>query len=412
MNLSLIVRQSGCLLIASLALVAQRASSLPFWDNAISYYPVPTSSNYVFLSGMTNSEGNVWAPIGSNQAPNSASDVAVVNYPLSYPGLECSAQNAFEFGETPSSTNYYSERIPIHPPMLAGLTFTGGNAGYQITNGYLMKSDTIYYSFIFQIGALGSLPTTGSFICGFNTLVGPQPTAISYASGRLYFELSGTTNYTIGIGANTSAASGATFVPGMLFNTNSTNFVVVAYTFVPGNGGSNNYAQIWVNPDPSTFGAAVPPTPSATNANNAGGLGSGAAVNQVMSFYWRQGNSLEPLVYAADLRIGYCWGCVTPPAVNPAPQAATLSVAAVSSNLNIVSLQTNTPCYLMQTSTNLPYTSNTWALVSTPPSVSGGNYNVTNVVPAITNLTVVGSVTNTNITSVPAVYYNVKTYAN
>jgi hypothetical protein len=422
MTLKTLSRLSTFPLIVALAFAAQKASCLPFWDSATNY-PVPSGSPfYVNLVNLINPEGNAWGQVGSIPQPY---DIEVVNYPLTYPGLECSASNSFFFGNTGGNTGY-SERIAIHPPMLAGPTLTYLNVTNQITDGYVMSlGTTIYYSFIFQIPTLASLTTGGGFICGFNNLVGPQSGTISVANARLYFELpsNGSTNYKIGIGANTSAASGATFATN-LFNMTSTNFVVCSYTPLPiitsvvggvTNFVTNNYAQMWINPDPSTFGAAVPPAPSATNNNNAGGVGGGVAENQVMSFYWRQGNIAIPEVYAADLRIGYCWACMTPPSNNPAPQAATLSIAAASSNLAVVSFPTNTPCYLMQSSTNVVYASNTWPIVTTAPTLVGTKFVVTNTVAAITTVTsnVVGNVTNkTTNTFLPPTYYQAKTFAN
>ncbi len=431
MNFKKFARLSAYSLMAGLAFFAQKASCLPFWDAATNYGTVPPGG-FINLGGndtlngpynpigLINPEGNPWCRVFTNTSP----DVQIVNYPLSYPGLECSASNAFLFGFTGGNTGF-SERIAINPPMLAGPTFTGVNSGYTISNAYLMNSGTIYYSFIFQVQNLGTLGTGAGFICGFNTAVGPQGGTISFASARLYFKIpsTGSTNYQVGIGANTSAGSAATFLTN-LYTTNSTNFVVCSYTFVTGNGGSNNIAQMWLNPDPSTFGTALPPGTDAanydnggyaSNNNNSGGVGSGALTNEVMSFYWRQGNSAIPLVYAADLRIADCWGCVAPPAVNPAPQPAALSIAAASTNQNVISFQTNTPCYLMQTSTNLVYTTNTWPLVTTPPAVVGANFVVTNSVASVSVVisNVVDNVTNfTTNTFLPPTYYQVKTYAN
>jgi hypothetical protein len=443
MTLKAFVRLSAYSLIVGLAFVAQKAICLPFWDSGTNYNTA-TGSNCVNLSGQINPEGNTWYAVGTNPII----DVLVSNYVLTYPGLECSASNVFVLGATPSSTSDLSERIAINPPMAAGNTFTGVNSGYSITNGFAMgysdNSATIYYSFIFQLPYLGALPSTAGFVCGFNNVEGPQSGAISIASGRLYFKTpsgTGGTNYLVGIGANTSAGSAATFLTNV-YNTNSTNFLVVGYTFQAGTNvatlnGSNNYVQMWLNPDPSTFGATSPPGTNAIyydnggyalNTNNAGGLGGGAASNQVMSFYFRQGNSAEPLVYAADLRVGLCWDCVAPPTNNPAPQKDTLSITAASSNLAVISFKTNTPCYLMQKATNIAHTTNfttnyvptstNWAIITTPPTLVGTDYVVTNVtsVTTVTTTFVTNGMTittnySTNV-SFPPAYYQVKTYAN
>src|ERR1700733_3633512 len=105
MNLKTFSHLSACALIVGLALVAQKASCLPFWD-AVQY---PLNAN---LSGLLNPEGSPWAIAGTNSGPP---DVEVINTPLTYPGLECSASNSFVIGF--SGTNGYSERIAINPPI-------------------------------------------------------------------------------------------------------------------------------------------------------------------------------------------------------------------------------------------------------------------------------------------------------
>jgi hypothetical protein len=399
MNLKKFIRFSVCSLVVSLAFVAQKASCLPFWDSA--NYPINAN-----LSGLTNVEGNVWAPcvLGGQ-----IQDVQVVSEPLTYPGLECSASNAFSFGDTGSSG--ITERIPIHPPIYGENTlYTNATGGYVITNAYIMTNGTIYYSFLLSVNSLGGL-TTGGWVCGFNTLMGPQSGQPSVAGARIYMVTNASGGYLIGIGKNPSGPTSATYLTTPL-SVGSTYFVVCSYTF---NNVTNNddVAQIWLNPDPSTFGMPVPPPPSATNTSGTDLISNNA--NQLESFIFREGNSQIPWIYAADLRIGYCWGCVTPPANNPAPKVAALSIANVSTNQAVVSFQTNTPCFRLMTSTNIGGVSNSWYPVSTSGTVEGTNFVVTNTVAAVSTVTsnVAGGVTNfTTNTSLLPTYYQAKTFAN
>ena len=173
-----------------------------------------------------------------------------------------------------------------------------------------MTSGTIYYSFIFQIPALGN-DTTGGFICGFNNLVGPQAANPTTAGARLYIIPSGG-GYLVGIGKQPATASvtNVSYAPTVL-SFSSTNFVVCSYTYVSG-GASNDICQMWLNPNPTNLGTVAPPPPDEVNTNGADVQTAGG--NTIESFIFRQGNVQIPEVYAADLRIGYCWACVTPPA--------------------------------------------------------------------------------------------------
>ena len=90
----------------------------------------------------------------------------------------------------------------------------------------------------------------------------------------------------------------------------------------------NDVANLYVNPDPSSFGGAAP-APTVTAQTTTGGDYSGT---NIRSFIFRQGNTLSnvnPAVVIADeLRVGTSYADVTP--VPEPASAAALGIAALA----------------------------------------------------------------------------------
>jgi len=128
-----------------------------------------------------------------------------------------------------------------------------------------------------------------------------------------------------------SAASFA-FAPDV-FTTNDTIFLVGSYKF---NSGSTNddVSQLWINPAPWSFGAALPPPAILTNSV-------GTDLSQIASFVLFNRNSAEPAgIIADDVRFGSSWASVTPPAESQV--LPTLNIAR-SGNSSVLSWTTNAP---------------------------------------------------------------------
>ncbi len=288
-------------------------------------------------------------------------DMFVTNYPLAYPGLESPGTNSVYFGNLGTT-----ERVAVNAPAGA--------------NPFAVQSGTIYYSYVFSVVNPAQMSTTGGFVTAFTTVTGASGTQPTVGGARLYMRLSlinSSTSYNVGIGKNPSAVSGVTWAPNEL-NFGDTNFIVASYTFLDG-GASNDTAQLWIDPAPGTFGAAFPPTPDVTNTNgNDLQVGSPAA-NQLESFYFRQGNAAIPIIVATDLRIAYCWGCVTPPANPPTPSVPTLAIAPGSAGSVTLSWHTNTPCWSLQSRATLAST-NSWAtqggVFTNTATTFGTTYNI------------------------------------
>lgn len=334
--------------LLNLGLPHEKAAALPFYETFNSY-PQGT------IAGNKNAEGNSWTPMGTNLA----NDVIVTNLTLDYPGLECNGTNSIIFGGNVG----YTERVGIGP--------TNGTTTFAAVAG------TIYYSFVFQVNNLAGLTAGGGFATAFTTVTGPSTNQPSVGGAPLYFRLnSGGESFDLGVGKNQLSPNAATFA-GTNLTVGTTNFVVVAYTFVPGSN-TNDYASLWVNPDPSTFGAAVPPVATVTNSNTNTDIQVGGA-NQIESFYFREANTVIPVIQASNLRIAHCWGCVTPPTNPPALVRATLSIALSGSNSLVTSWGTNAPCAVLQTTTNgLPTTNWSQAPALTTVGVSTNGFVLTN----------------------------------
>ena len=329
-----LIQTLGCVVLAGFCLVAQRASALPFID---------TMNGYALgkLAGQVNPEANVWASTGTNAT--GVADITVTNIPLQYPGLECPGTNSFYFG----GGSGYTDRVGVHP-------LTG-------TNVFVVSSGTIYYSFVLSLSNVLLMTSGGGFVCAFNTLTGPQGTQPTVGGARLYMRLaSDNTGYNVGIGKNPATLSAVTWATNE-FQPGDTNFLVGSYTFVDG-GTSNDFAQLWVNPSPTNFGIVAPPTPDVTN-NSGADLQSGG-VNQIESFFFRQGNLAVPLLLVSNFRLGYCWACVTPPTNSAAYPPAVLSVTQPATNTAVISWSTNNPCFQLQTSSNLTGASSNWTMLN------------------------------------------------
>ncbi len=157
-------------------------------------------------------------------------------------------------------------------------------------------------------------------------------------------------HYTVGVAKGT----------GVNFRVTDTNvitgtdtvFIVCCFTMTNGNTGADP-VQLWVNPDPSTFGAATPPVPNcSTNAGNGGASADPAAGVDRMSWRGTAGSFQHEV---DELRIGFTWASVTP----PPPTFLTAGVAAGSA---VISWPTNQFSWTLVSTMNLnggPWTTNT-----------------------------------------------------
>jgi hypothetical protein len=175
---------------------------------------------------------------------------------------------------------------------------------------------TLFYSLLLNVPSTSGMTVPHSnvnanndVITAFNNSAGPQAGRPSVWAGELVLRLGNDTNqYNMGIRASTTVA-GTTFFTGDLA-TNQTHFVVVEYVAgtTAGTGGQN---YLWIDPDPSTFGAATAPT--ATGETD-GTLSAGASNDHADSLLLGAGIAAGATpndTYVDEIRVGTNWANVT-----------------------------------------------------------------------------------------------------
>jgi hypothetical protein len=159
-----------------------------------------------------------------------------------------------------------------------------------------------FYSLAFKVVDLGTLTTNGGFIAAFSATNPPGVYA-----GRLYLrkDVGGAANsFNIGVSRASDAAEDIAWSANV-FGAGQTNFVVCRYATADQGDTS---AYLWINPDPSTFGAANAPPPDLI-ANT--GLNTLLGVGEIVL---RQGSVSEgPAAIIVDtIRVEGGWAEVTP----------------------------------------------------------------------------------------------------
>ncbi|OFX52636.1 MAG: hypothetical protein A2046_02080 [Bacteroidetes bacterium GWA2_30_7] len=175
----------------------------------------------------------------------------------------------------------------------SGAKVTFDYAGIDAAKSFTQQtSGTVYYSFLLNVSAIGTLNTTGGYFTGFT-----EGAAATF--GSTVWTRSDGAGYDIGINPRTTAAntvwsSGTTAI-------NTTLFIVISYQIVAST--TNDIVKLWINPTPG--GAEPAATLSATN-----GLTDLANVNRI--FIRQDGTSATPFIEMDELRVGTTWADVTP----------------------------------------------------------------------------------------------------
>jgi len=242
-----------------------------------------------------NGGGTSWAATGTSGAGGS-DPIVIASGSLTVPGLAAPGGNSITFG---------------------GLGLTD-----RLSIGTAISSGTIYYSFAFKVQDVTGLTATGGFFAGFNNSVGTQTGQPTIIGARVLTRLSGS-GYNIGISKNSSALADFSFDT-TLRNVGDTIFVVGSYTFNTGTA-LDDLAQLWINPNPSTFGSASAPLPDLSAPT--GAASGNPDLGSIASFLFRQGNAtaVPPIVIADELRVDTTWAGVTPV---PEPSAAITALLA------------------------------------------------------------------------------------
>jgi hypothetical protein len=171
------------------------------------------------------------------------------------------------------------------------------------------SGDTVYYSLLLRIDDVSNSNTgVGGFFIGLNNLGNTASTTNpGSVAARLQVrqDPGDPTKYNLGIVRQRAptAAEPITSWSGPM-TPGETLFVVGSSELVAGT--QNDIARLWINPDPSTFGAASPPP--ATLTDDTTGIGTDIGV---LSVLLRQ--SPAPFLTLDELRVGTTWAAVTVP---------------------------------------------------------------------------------------------------
>ena len=165
-------------------------------------------------------------------------------------------------------------------------------------------------------------------------------------------------HYSVGVAKGTGV--GFRVTDSQVFTGTDTVFIVCCLVMTNGNTGSD-IIELWVNPNPATFGAATPPAPNCVTNTGSGGATADPGANGVDRISWRGGSIVQHEV--DEVRVGFTWAAVTP----PPPVYLT---AQTSGNNVVVSWPTNAVGYTLVGETNL--TSAAWT-TNTPIVVQGTN---------------------------------------
>lgn len=248
------------------------------------------------LAGQSPNGGTTsWVATGTGGAGGS-DPIVIASGGLTVPGLASSAGNSITFG---------------------GLGLTD-----RLSIGGAITSGTVYYSFAFRVDDVTGLTATGGFFAGFNNATVTQANQPTVIGTRVLTKLNGS-GYNIGISKNSSASADFSFDP-TVYNVGATIFVVGSYTFNTGTT-LDDLAQLWINPDSSTFGSAS--APPADLVAITGAAAGNPDLGSIASFLFRQGNAtaVPPVVIADELRVDTTWAGVTPV---PEPSAGATALLA------------------------------------------------------------------------------------
>jgi hypothetical protein len=220
--------------------------------------------NYTVGQGLQTQAG--WTTL------NTGDDLLIASGSLSFTGLETSTFNK--------------------------VTFSG--AGIDAAKLFTQQgSGTVYYSFLLDITALGSLGTTGGYFTGFT-----EGTGTTF--GATVWSRSDGAGFDLGINPRTTAAN--TVWSSGTTSLNETLFIVISYEIVTGT--TNDIVKMWINPTPGSS----EPTPTLTATNTLVDL---LNLNRIL--IRQDGTSATPFIEMDELRIGTAWADVTPPGTVFAP---------------------------------------------------------------------------------------------
>jgi hypothetical protein len=326
-----------------------------------------TNDTFAIADVQPSDAGNYSVEVG-NAAGSLVSSDAVLTV-LTNPPVELILYEPFAYSEATaiagqggwvlnSGTSATAETGNLDVPGLASatgnrITWRAASMSLRLPLNTNIASGAIYYSFSMRVDNVGANFTAAGVLGGFTT-----GTTTSFGT-----KVDIRTNAAGGFNLGTSKPGAATLV----WSTNQyqpgdTIFIVGRYVFNAAVG--DDMSSLWINPNPATFGANSPPTPTLVTSG-------GTDLAQIDRFFYRAGgNTSTPDKLVTDeLRVGFSWATVTPHDNRPA-------LRIVRSGRDVVlSWPISAGDFVLEWSPSL--SGATWATVSEPVVVDGGNKTVT-----------------------------------
>jgi hypothetical protein len=153
---------------------------------------------------------------------------------------------------------------------------------------------TVYYSLLLNVNSMaGVTDANGGYFAGFNQ-------NLTTFGATLWTKRVDDSTYNIGLEVRTATTTNTTWTS-TTYNTGTTYFIVVSYTF--GSAASDDSVQLWVNPACGTT------QPAATISDTH----TGSDLTEILGFFLRQDSTGEtPSLDIDELRVGTTWADVTP----------------------------------------------------------------------------------------------------
>jgi hypothetical protein len=206
----------------------------------------------------------------------------------------------------------------LHGSVGNRFTWPGVSMSVRRPLGTNVSVGDVYFSFGFRVDSLGDNFTGIGTVAGFTTGTGTE------FGSKLNIRTNGSGGFQLGM----SKSGGTTYgdwAPNH-FAAGETLFIVGRYTCRDGFG-TDDTCDLWLNPAPESFSAAVPPVADVT------AIGSGGSdINPIDRFFFRSGSGSAAVakVVADELRVGFSWASVTPNSLVPITVQLTNSSAVLS----------------------------------------------------------------------------------
>jgi hypothetical protein len=220
----------------------------------------------------------------------------IVEGDLNYPGLDSAAGGrSAGFG---GNGDHAMMNLPI------------GSGGFQV-------GSTVFFSFVLKMTDLTALDTNGTFFAGLTQLQSyDHPYGTPMAIGaKVWVRSDGAGGFNLGLQKGGKGPTyGVVAWDTTSHGTGENLFVVASYNLqgTTGNaGGIDDEADLWINPEFSTFGAPSAPIPSLF-AIETDGDPNDIDLQRIASFMLFDSADNEPTGQIDDLRVGVLWADVTP----------------------------------------------------------------------------------------------------